>query len=118
MTTPSPTMTSSPIVTNGPTATFAPSFAVTAIDARGEMPSGRGRRSKYFATTLAIAKYGLPTRMKRSSSPCTSAPTRMAPARVEAICAAYFGLDRKLSCASPASARGATPSTVRPAGPP
>ena len=56
MTTPSPSVTSSPIVENGPTATSLPSVAVAAIDASGEMPCGIGRRSKYFATTLAIAK--------------------------------------------------------------
>src|SRR5436853_437930 len=103
-------MTSSPIVENGPIATFAPIFAVGETDAKGETPFGAGRYAKYFATTLAIAKYGLPTRMKRSSSPATSSETRTAPAFVDASCGAYFGFDRNDNCDSPASASGATPS--------
>ena len=115
--TPSPRTTSSEIVENGPIETPSPIFALAAIDARGEIPTGTGRNAKYFARTCANAKYGSATRMKRSSSPAVCSETRIAAAFVDASCGAYFGLERKASCVPPASASGATPSIIRSAGP-
>ena len=56
MATPSPSVTSSPIVDERADGDVGSELAVAAIEASGEMPRGIGRRSKHFATTLAIAK--------------------------------------------------------------